>query len=70
MLFLFLFGLDFILFSLFMMISLMQSQETTSKVVVKVLKMQVLRAQGKKIKNELNMLIRVLEESRHIWDVL
>ena len=37
-----------------------QSQGTTSKVAIKV---QVFRAEGKKIKNVLNMLIRVLEES-------
>ena len=38
----------------------MQSQGTASKVAIKV---QVFRAEGKKIKNALNMLIRVLEES-------
>ena len=47
----------------------MQSQDTTSKVVVKVPKRQVLRAQGKKIKDIFTMLIQVLEESRCIWDV-
>ena len=46
-----------------------QSQGMTSKVVVKVLKRQVLRVEGKKIKEALNMLIQVLEEYRHIWDV-
>ena len=45
---------------------LMQSQDTTCKVVVKVSKMRVLRAQGKTIKNVLNMLILVLKESRRI----
>ena len=49
---------------------MMQSQSMTSKVVVKVPKRQVLRAEGKKIKDALNMLIQVLEESRRIWDVL
>ena len=34
-----------------------------SKVAVKIPKMQVLRAKGKKIKDTLNMLIRVLEKS-------
>ena len=38
----------------------MQSQGMTSKVAVKVPKSQVLRAEGKKIKDELNMLIQVL----------
>ena len=47
----------------------MQSQCMTSKVVVKVPKRQVLRVEGKKIKDALDMLIQVLEESRHIWDV-
>ena len=46
----------------------MQSQDRTSKTTVKVPKRQVLRAKGKKIKEALNMLIQVLEESRHIWD--
>ena len=41
----------------------MQSQGTTSKVAINVPKRQILRAQGKKIKDLLNMLIRVLEES-------
>ena len=49
--------------------ALMQSQGMTSKVVVKVLKRQVLRAEGNKIKDALNMTIQVLEESRRIWDV-
>ena len=44
----------------------MQSQGMTSKVAVKVPKMQVLRAEGKKIKDALNMLIQVLEEARRI----
>ena len=44
----------------------MQSQGTTSKLVVKVPKRQVLTAQGKKIKDALNMLIGVLKESRGI----
>ena len=47
----------------------MQSQGMTSKVTTKVPKMQVLRVEGKKIKDALNMLIQVLEESRCIWDV-
>ena len=47
----------------------MQSQDTTSKAAVKVPKRQVLRAKRKKIKDALNMLIQVLEESRRIWDV-
>ena len=47
----------------------MQSQGVTSKTTVKVPKRQVLRAKGKKIKDALNMLIQVLDESRHIWDV-
>ena len=47
----------------------MQSQGMTSKTTVKVPKRQVLRAKGKKIKDALNMLIQVLDESRHIWDV-
>ena len=41
----------------------------TSKVAVKVPKRQVLRAEGKKIKDALNMLIQVLKKSRRIWDV-
>ena len=41
----------------------------TSKVAVKVLKMQVLRAKGKKIKDSLNMLIQVLKEYIRILDV-
>ena len=50
----------------------MQSQVRTSnsKAAVKVPKRQVLRAQGKKINNAFSLLIRVLEESRCIWDVL
>ena len=48
---------------------MMQSQDMTSKVAVKVPKRQVLRVEGKKIKDALNVLIQVLEESRHIWDV-
>ena len=47
----------------------MRSQGMTSKVAVKVPKRQVLRIEGKKIKDALNMLIQVLEESRRIWDV-
>ena len=47
----------------------MQSQGMTSKVAVKAQKRQVLRAEGKNIKDALNMLIQVLEESRCIWDV-
>ena len=42
----------------------MQSQGMISKTIVKVPKRQVLRAGRKKIKNALNMLIQVLEESR------
>ena len=45
---------------------MMQSQDMTSKVVVKVQKIQVLRAEGKNIKDALNTLIQVLDESRHI----
>ena len=48
---------------------IMQSQDTTCKTTVKVPKRQVLGAQEKKIKDTFNMLIRVLEESRRIWDV-
>ena len=47
----------------------MQSQSITSKVVIKVQKRHVLRVEGKKIKDALNMLIQVLEESSRIWDV-
>ena len=47
----------------------MQSQNMTSKIAIKVQKRQVLRVEGKKIKDALNMLIQVLEESRRIWDV-
>ena len=47
----------------------MQIQGMTFKVVIKVPKRQALRAEGKKIKDALNMLIQILEESRHIWDV-
>ena len=39
----------------------MQSQCMTSKTVVKFPKRQVLRVEGKKIKDALNMLIQVLE---------
>ena len=48
---------------------MMQSQDMTTKVAVKVLKIQVLRAEGKNIKDALNTLIQVLDESKHIWDV-
>ena len=44
----------------------MQSQGMTSKVVVKVPKRQVLRVEGRKIKDAFNVLIQVLEESKHI----
>ena len=44
----------------------MQSQDKTSKAAVKVPKWQVLRTKGKKIKDALNLLIQVLEESRHV----
>ena len=44
----------------------MQSQGMTSKTAVRVPKRQVLRAEGKKIKDSLNMLIQVLDESRRI----
>ena len=47
----------------------MQSQGTTSKGAVKVPKRQALRVERKKIKDALNMLIRVLKESKHIWNV-
>ena len=47
----------------------MQSQGMTSKVLVKVPKRQILRVEGKKIKDALNMLIQIVEESRPIWDV-
>ena len=40
---------------------MIQSEDMTSKTVVKVTKMQVLRAEGKKIKYALNILIQVLE---------
>ena len=49
---------------------MMQSQGMTSKGVVKVSKRQVLRVEGKKTKDALNMLICVLKESRRIYDVL
>ena len=39
----------------------MQSQDMTSKIAIKVQKRQVLRVEGKKIKDALNMLIQVLE---------
>ena len=45
---------------------MMRSQGMTSKGTVKVPKMQVLRVEGKKIKEALNMLICVLKESRRI----
>ena len=46
---------------------MMQSQNMTSKIVVKVKKKrQVLRAEGKKIKDALKMPILVLEESRRV----
>ena len=45
---------------LFLLDSLMQSLGMTSKIVVKVIKMQVLRVEGKKINDPLNMLIQVL----------
>ena len=48
---------------------LMQSEGMTFKTTVKVPKREVLRAEGKKIKDALNKLIQVLEESRCIWDV-
>ena len=44
----------------------MQSQDMTSKTTIKVPKRQFLRAEGNKIKDALNTLIRVLEESRRI----
>ena len=47
----------------------MQNQGITSKVTVKVPKKQGFRAQGKKITETLNMIIQVLEESRHIRDI-
>ena len=49
---------------------MMQSQGMTSKVAIKVPKRKVLRVEGKKIKDALNMLIQFLEESSHIWDIL
>ena len=48
---------------------MMQSQGMTSKTAVKVPKRQVLITKGKKIKDALNMLIQVLEESKCILDV-
>ena len=48
---------------------MIQNQGTTSKAAVKVPKWRVLTEQGKKIKETLSMLIRVLEESGHVWDV-
>ena len=42
----------------------MQSQGTTSKAALKVQKMQVLRVEGKKIKDVLNTLIRFLEDCK------
>ena len=47
----------------------MQSLDMTSKIAIKVQKRQVLKVEGKKIKDALNMLIQVLKESRRIWDV-
>ena len=47
----------------------MQSLDMTSKIAIKVQKRQVLKVEGKKIKDALNMLIQVLKESRSIWDV-
>ena len=44
----------------------MQCHDMTSKVAVKVPKRQVLRTEEKKIKDVLNILIQVLEESRRI----
>ena len=44
----------------------MQSQGMPSKVAVKVSKRQVLRAEGKNIKDALNMLIQVVEESTYL----
>ena len=45
----------------------MQSQDMTSKATIKVPKRQILRVERKKdIKNILNILIQVLEESRCI----
>ena len=48
---------------------MMQSQGATSKVALKVPKKQVLRAKGKKIKDTLNTLIRVLEEFKRTLNV-
>ena len=48
---------------------MMQTQGMTYNVAVKVSKKQVLRVEGKMIKNALNMLIQVLEKYRCIWDV-
>ena len=45
---------------------MIQNQGTTFKAVVKVPKWQVFGAQGKKIKDALNMLIRIPDESRRI----
>ena len=47
----------------------MQIQGKTSNATVNVPKSQVLRAKGKKINDTLNILFRVLEASRRIWDV-
>ena len=47
----------------------MQSQDITSKVAVIVPKRQVLGAEGKKIKDALNMIIQILEKFIRIWDV-
>ena len=49
--------------------AVMQSKSITSKVAIKVPKRQVLRVEGKKIKDAHNMLIQVLKESRRIWTV-
>lgn len=49
---------------------MMQNQGTTSTDAIKVPNRNVLRAQEKKIKDTLNMLIQVIEESRHIWEDL
>ena len=49
--------------------AVMQSKRITSKVAIKVPKRQVLRVEGKKIKDAHNMLIQVLKESRRIRTV-
>ena len=48
---------------------MMQSQGATSKAALKVPEKEVLRAERKKIKDTLNMLIRVLEESKRTLNV-